>query len=140
MLNVLKILRDSNVWVPCNVIMSDKDESAMHDMIREAEAKGGIENLEGQEFVTQDIMRFVPDILQRDDKYYFPVFSSDEEMGDYGNNFSKIARHMVDVIPLAKNNEKNVCGIVINAFSEPFILDKDLFDLVLRIESDIEDK
>ena len=138
MLNVLKILRDSYVYVPCNAIMSEEDNKAMLDMIHKAEENGGVEDLEGEEFVTRDIMRFVPDILYRDDKYYFPAFSSNEEMGEYGKNFSKIAHRMVDVIPLAKNNEKNVCGIVINAFSEPFILDKDLFDLVLRIESDIE--
>jgi hypothetical protein len=56
-------------------------------------------------------------------------------MGEYGKGFSKVARHILDVIPLARNNEKNVKGIVINAFGESFILDRKLFDLIEGLES-----
>ena len=33
------------------------------------------------------------------------------------------------------DTKKNVSGIVINAFSEPFVLDRGLFDLVERMKS-----
>ena len=40
--------------------------------------------------------------------------------------FSRIEKHFLDAIVLARNNEKNVQGIVINAFSEPFIIPREL--------------
>ena len=36
------------------------------------------------------------------------------------------------------NNEKNVVGIVINAFSEPFVLERSLFDMIKKMKSRIE--
>jgi hypothetical protein len=100
--------------------------------------KGCEENLDdmiGQDFVANDSIRLVPDILMNGDDFYFPVFSDEESMGEYGKDFSKVARHILDVIPLARNNEKKVKGIVINAFSEPFILDDRLYDLIESLES-----
>ena len=64
----------------------------------------------------------IPDILQKGDEFFFPVFSSAEEMGEYGERFSKIEKHFLEVANLARNNEKNVKGIVINAFTESFVI------------------
>ena len=41
---------------------------------------------------------------------------------------------------LARNNEKKVKGIVINAFSEPFVVPIEMFDLIADIPSSFEDK
>lgn len=103
-----------------------------------AESGKGLESLVGQTFSTCDNVRLVPDILQNGDNYFFPVFTSDEEMGEYGKNFSKIEKHFLEAIILAKNNEKKVTGIVINAFSNPFEIDKELFELVEKMESSLE--
>ena len=46
--------------------------------------------------------------------------------------------NILEVIPLARNNERNVTGIVLNAFSESFVLDAKLFDLVEKMKSMIE--
>ena len=132
-IDVLEILRDSYVWVPCNAILSDADNGKLEDMIKECE--GDLDKMTDQTFIANDCIRFIPDILQNGDDYFFPVFSSDDEMGDYGNGFSKVARHILDVIPLARNNEKNVKGIVINAFSGPFILAAELFHIIEEMES-----
>lgn len=75
----------------------------------------------------------VPDILQKGDDYYFPVFTSEEEMGEYGEHFSKLEKHFIEAVNLAKNNEKKLRGIVVNAFSEPFIVPSELFDLILNM-------
>jgi hypothetical protein len=32
----------------------------------------------------------VPDILQNGEEFFFPVFNTAEEMGEYGDYFSKI--------------------------------------------------
>ena len=72
------------------------------------------------------------------DDFFFPIFSSAEEMGEYGKNFSKIQKHILEVIPLARNNEKNVSGIVLNAFSDPFVLETKIFDIVENMKSRVE--
>ena len=97
-----------------------------------------LNSLIGQTITNSDEVRLVPDILRNGDKFFFPVFSSAEEMGEYGKNFSKIQKHILEVIPLARSNERNVEGIVLNAFSEPFVLNTELFDLVEKMKSRIE--
>ena len=58
-------------------------------------------------------------------------------MGDYGNGFSKVQKHMLEGFPLARNNEKKPVGIVLNAFSEPFVLEKEIWDIVEKMKSRI---
>ncbi len=127
-IEVFDFLCDSYVWVPVTAVLSDADNAAVEKMLDEI--NGDYEQLEGKTLTTQDQIRLIPDILQSGDDYYFPIFSSAEEMGEYGNNFSKIEKHILEVIPLARNNEKNVKGIVLNAFTEPFFLSSELFDTV----------
>ncbi len=43
-------------------------------------------------------------------------------------------------IPMARNNEKNVAGIVLNAFTEPFVLDAEIFDMVENMKTRLENK
>jgi hypothetical protein len=71
------------------------------------------------------------------------VFTTAEEMGEYGEIFSKVEGHFLEAINLAKNNEKNVSGIVINAFSEPFVVSMEMIEIIADMESSIpgeEDK
>ena len=137
MIKLLRILRDSYVWVPCNAILSDADYSAFEKAVNAAESNEGLDSLVGQQFTTMDNIRLVPDILQNGEDFFFPVFTSAEEMGDYGNGFSKVEKHFLETIVLARNNEKNVVGIVINAFSEPFVVNKELFELIEGMESSL---
>ena len=102
-LKLMKILRNSNVWVPCVAIPGES----------------GIETL-----------TLFPDILQDEDRFYLPVFSTAEEMGEYGRNFAKIERSFMDTIKLARNNEKNLSGIVINAFTNEYIIDNDMLNII----------
>lgn len=80
----------------------------------------------------------IPDILQSEDKFFFPVFSNIEAMGKYGNGFSKVQSHFLEALVLARNNERDLAGIVINAFSEPYVLDKEMWDLVEKLKSRIQ--
>ena len=51
-------------------------------------------------------------------------------MGEYGEQFSKIEMHFAEALNLAGNNEMNVAGIVINAFTNPLNVPKEMFDLI----------
>lgn len=139
MIKLLKILRDSYVWIPCNVILSETDKNAFDKVVKDAIDNNDLDSIVGTTMISHDEIRMVPDILQNGDQFFFPVFTSAEEMGEYGNGFSKIESHFLHATNLARNNEKNVFGIVINAFSEPFVISKDLFDLVARMPSAFEE-
>ena len=138
MLKLMKILRDSWVWVPCNAVMSETDNDAVLKMIQEAEESGGLDKLVGKAITNQDQIRMVPDILRNGDEFFFPVFSTAEEMGKYGESFSKVQRHFLEAVNLARNNEKKVTGIVINAFTEPFVMPMELLDIIAEMDSAIE--
>ena len=138
MIKLLRILRDSWVWIPCNAIMSDADYEVMEKAVKAAEAGEGLNSLIGKEFHTQDNVRMVPDILQNGEEFFFPVFTTAEEMGECGNNFSKVEKHFLEAANLARNNEKNVTGIVTNAFSGSFVISKELFEIIAGMESSLE--
>ena len=138
MLKLMKILRDSWVWVPCNAVMSETDNDAVLKMIQEAEENGGLDKLVGKTITNQDQIRMVPDILQNGDEFFFPVFSTAEDMGKYGESFSKVQRHFLEAVNLARNNKKKVTGIVINAFTEPFVMPMELLDIIAEMDSAIE--
>ena len=136
---LLQILRDSYVWIPCSAIVGEKDQKTVMQMIRED--GDDLDSMVGREFTTQENTRMVPDILQKDDQYYLPAFSTEADMGEYGKNFSRIQMHFLQVIELARNNKKykdGLTGIVINAFSEPFVLPKELYNDVEKMVSMVE--
>ncbi len=78
----------------------------------------------------EEEIRMVPDILQNADGLFFPVFSSQEEMGEYGDQFSKIEKPFMEALELARNNEHDLVGIVVNAFSDPLGLPWDALEII----------
>ena len=132
-IDVLEILRDSIVYVPYNAVLSDRDQERFEEIINKAGEN--LDELVGLEFVAEDETRLIPDILEKSGNYFFPIFSTEEAMGEYGDNFSKIPQNILDIIPLARNNDKKPVGIVLNAFSEPFILDKEVWVIVEKLKS-----
>lgn len=137
---VYEILRDSFVWVPCNAVMSDADQARFMEMINgiEGDEDAIREALIGKEFVAHDETRLVPDVLASGGDFYFPIFSSEEAMGEYGEGFSHVQRHILDVLPLARNNEHEPVAIVLNAFSESIEIPREFWDVLENMKSRIE--
>ena len=133
---VLELLRDSYVWVPCSAVLGDEDREAFEKAVENA--GGDLSSLVGKTFTSKASIRLIPEILKSGDKFFFPIFSGEEEMGEFSKGFSKVEKHMLEVIPLARNNERKLAGIVLNAFTEPFLLDADIFDIVENMKSRIE--
>ena len=140
LVKLMKILRDSRVWIPCTAIMSAADTEAVAKTIKEAIEKGSLDVLVGSTITNQDEVHMVPDILQNGDDFFFPVFTTAEEMSEYGKDFSKIQEHFLTAVTLARNNKKKVTGIVINAFTEPFVIPEELFDIIAEMDSAIKPK
>ncbi len=125
---VLYILRDSNVWVPCNAIWGQSDQEQIHKMFEEDQ--DNIEPMVGRTFTSKEQVRLVPDILQNANGYFFPVFSSQEEMGEYGKHFSQVESDFLRAVNMARNNDRELVGIVVNAFSDPMVLPWDLLNII----------
>ena len=89
----------------------------------------------GMELQFEEDVRLIPNILMSDDDYYFPVFTSDREMREYGQHFSKVEKHFLEAIALARTNEKDIKGIVIDAFTEPMVIDRELFEVIENLKS-----
>ncbi len=132
-----KILRDSYVWIPCTAIPSEEDQVQLQKMVEEA--GDDLDSLMGKIYKSQGEIRLIPDILQNGDEFFFPVFTSEEEMGEYGEGFSTVEKHFLEAANLAVNNEKNVAGIVINAFSEQFVVPKEMFGIIAGMPSSLEE-
>ena len=139
LINILTILRDSYVWIPCTAVMSEEDQNHLNDIAQKLKDNPDMDptELSGMEFRTEGITRMIPDILQNGDLYFFPVFSTVEAMRVYGHHFSKVQRHMLEAVSLAEHNERELAGIVLNAFTEPFVLDSRIFDIVKKMKSRI---
>lgn len=71
-----------------------------------------------------------PDILSKDNKLYFPIFSSQQELGEYGRQFLIQEKSYFEWLALAKGSKKPISGIVVNAFTDSVILTWNLFDYV----------
>ena len=130
-IKLLKILRDSYVWIPCEAVVSDTLQDTLANAIEIAERTGNNEALKAVDLTG---MRMIPNIFSRDDGSYFPVFTTTEEMGEYGESVSKMERHFLEAVCLARNNKKDVKGIVINAFTDSLVLTLDLCEVIKEIK------
>ncbi len=127
LIGLLTCLRDSFVWIPCNVEMDNID------MEKFLGAK------KGDTITTEGNIRMVPDILKNGEDLFLPVFSSNDQMGEeYGSHFSKVQKHFFQAMSMAMARE-NVVGIVLDAFTHPFVIEKKLFDLIGRLPSQIDE-
>ena len=124
---VLSCLRDSFIWIPGTVKMSDEDMEKFKN--------GKV----GDEITTEFDVKFEPDILQNGITKFLPVFSSPEEMGEYGNQMSKIQKHFFEAMSFSMAKEETV-GIVVNAFSTTFIVPKELFEAIGQMPSNIDEE
>ncbi len=131
--NLLAILRDSNVWIPCNAISGSKDQASLDKMIQMA--GDNLDSLVGMEFTNEEPIRLVPVIISNGEDDFIPVFSSAEVMGEYDDQCSKVAKHFLEILEMAQFYKNKVFGIVLNQFTEPVILHLDMAEIVEKIRS-----
>ena len=138
-------LKGMTFLIPCIPTISERDQAMLDSMIPEKLANGEIaadseeaqailDSFIGQEFVMQDQVRLKPDTLTNGSEYFLPIFTSREEMGDYGTHFSTIEIDIAQALDLAEIVEegetKPLDGIVLNAFTEPFVIVPDMYGLL----------
>lgn len=131
LIGVFEILRHSKVWIPCRAIPGEAMQKQIEKMI--IESGFDPESVKEKTFTSDDAVKLEPIILQGGDYFFFPVFSSREEMDGSEDRFSAVEQDFLDVISVARVNEYGIKGIVVDAFSEPMIIAAELFDLIEKI-------
>lgn len=120
-------LRDSFVFVPGQIVMSDKNiENAMSSK-------------EGTTLTAQEDIMFAPDLYNADGHLLLPVFSSIDQMPEeFAVTHSTMQRHFFDAMRMALRRTE-VEGIVIDVFTQPFAVPKKDFDTIGNMPTNIED-
>ena len=118
---LLCCLRDSFIWIPCNAVISNEDAEQFLN------AQKG------------DVIQSMNDI-KMEPELFFPIFSNCEQMGeDYGGRFSKVEKHTFEAMNMAMARE-NVVGLVLDAFTQPFVIKKDLFEIIGKLPTNIDEE
>lgn len=121
---LIAVLMNVQVSVPMTVTMEDTDvEKFLH-----AKACDTV--------TTDGAIRMKPDMLKNDDgELFFSAFTRIEEAPEnYRNAFSWITMDFMNCVHNAYHKE-NCSGVVINGFSEPFVVTRPLVKLMLELES-----
>ena len=80
----------------------------------------------------QEGARLKPDILQKEDAYFYPCFSETQDIPkDYYDRFSWLQLSLTDCLFAAEGIESfPVRGIVLDAFSDPVEIDQGAFEAI----------
>ena len=129
---LLAILRNSEVIVPCFVEVSDNAAPIMDKINNGADYDSLSEK---EKVILRDGAKFFPDVLTSDGKAFLPAYTSESEIGDHHKE-SKARLHMpiFGAIDMAVDMIKDVAGIVINPYTENFIVNKELFDVIRKMK------
>ena len=81
--------------------------------------------------VVEDDGTEVNDILQGEDGFYLPLFSSEPVLkGHYGDDIKQMEITIYEAMDMVNHADGSLDGLVINAFSEPFLIPKDMFSMI----------
>ena len=121
---LLSCLRDSVVYVPVNLLISERDT------VQLTSCKAG------DYFKNQDEIRMKPDILESPDKKrWLPIFSQREQIPkEYVAGFSTVNLSVLRCLKLAHAQE-NMDGIVLDAFGDAVALPFEIADIISEIPS-----
>lgn len=131
--DVTEILRDSTVFVPCDMKVSGEDERTILAM-----AGNDPQSLVGKEITFQNEVRFSPVYLENGEERVLPVFSSAGKEAELQGP-SLVPAAFTDVIETALGFEPTLSGIVVDPFSVPFFLPVKILDIVGNMPSRLED-
>ena len=116
-------MRSSRVVVPCDVHFSDDAAAIMEKLQKDGK---GLEDLEGDDAETfRAGVEFFPRILKNDGHNFLPAFTSEAEIGEKQlQDAARVNMPFLHAIGMAKDSDENLEGIVVNAFTDNFILRK----------------
>ncbi len=137
---VLKILRDSSVWFPCEVIADDSAEGGPGVMSVDMEVEEEPDTPGGESRIVKKKVLMIPRLLNNGETDFLPVFTSEDEMDETKDSVSLVQSAFSDIISLVRKNNGQISGVVINAFTEPLELPYELLDEMMDLDLDGDDE
>ena len=126
--SLFKCLIDSDLYVPMNLNIMDEDI----EILKSSKV--------GDEISLKNEIRMKPDWLKtriEAEELFLPIFSSiDEAPEEYSKNFSWINLPLDDCILFVRNNKKCV-GLVLDAYTKPYAITGDIFNVLENMLKDI---
>lgn len=132
----MMLLRSSDVWIPCKISMSDRDQANLNNMV-DAIIENMGEPVNGG-FVNKDEIYTIPQLYKMNEVKYMAVFSSEDKISDMGPGVVKIKKTIVEAVEMAKKLN-DIEGIILNPFTEAFILSSTGFDKFVECKSLFEE-
>lgn len=133
----LVVLRSSSVIVPCDIHLSDEAAAIMDKLNADGKDIDSLEGTEAETFHTG--MRFEPNLLENSGHKFFPAFSRPEEFGNHLENAARVSMPFMHAIDMALEAGPDIEGIVINAYMDNFIINKDLYDIIRKLKPLIDE-
>ncbi len=73
----------------------------------------------------------VNDILQSGDEFYLPLFSAESVLrGTYKEDAKQMELSIFEAMDMVEHAGGSLNGLVVNAFSEPFMIPQDMFSMI----------
>lgn len=120
--NLLGALKETALFIPMSIQMDKKDQEKF------------LKGKKGDLIQIEHDMKMKPDILKdKEDKLFLPIFSDKEQIPqDYAQKFSQIQFPTIQCIQMA-HAIPNLSGLVLDAFTEPFLMPFEIADVLLNI-------
>ena len=129
----LAALKNSKVTVPCQVIMTD-EARRLYDMYHETGRKPEELSQEEAKRLYSGIT-FSPVILVNSGHRFMAAFSGDAEMSGRLGDKKKVLVPFPEAAGMALGQGEDLEGIVVNAFTGPFTVRRDLLKETLETEA-----
>lgn len=133
----LALIRSSKVWIPCKLSLSDRDQASINNRVDYVVKNMGAVGV--PKFENRDGMKAIPEIIKNGADCFYPIFTSEKLMTKYDSGFVKVQRPVLDIIELAKKSKVDLRGLVLNPFSDMFIITKELYPSLASMESLIKE-
>ncbi len=133
----LSILQSSKVYVSCGVEPSLDAQEILEQMKKEGKQPDDLD--EQTRVRLYSGLRFIPSLLEKNGKVYFPIFSREEELDDEFRDGVIERIPFSQALEMAEKNEK-VDGIVLNPFTQSFVIMRYLFEVTAKVEPAIKER
>ena len=133
---LMQILRDSELWIPCHVLLDGEENEEGIASFLDAEYPNMLvidnELVDGHREI-----EIYPDVLESDDDTYLAAFTSLDDVDDDCKKRYMIHKDILKILDVIEHFEIEVKGLVVNPQYEAWIFPKNLFNLLRMMKSRI---
>ncbi len=128
---ILAVLRSCEVVVPCDIQLSEEAAALMDKLQKDGKNLDDLPEEEQEKF--NDGTNFLPMILESDGHKFLPVFGNEDEIGDHAEDAARVHMPFLHAMEMASDGD-DIEGIVVNPYTENFIVNKELFDTIRNMD------